>query len=157
MSEMACGPASLPNPEHCSAGKEPLASVSCTCIPIAPHCRFDPQPFRVLLLRRHWLPLPSVSHNCRCEPVWPKQRPEESLGICVREFEAEVGAAKVFVCWSAGEDLAPTVSPHHHGGDQVTTAICCSLSEGCRLFVTRFCWTVFFCDFYNMLHKKKTT
>ena len=34
--------------------------------PSAPHARFDPQPFRVLLLRRLWLQLPSSSRSCRC-------------------------------------------------------------------------------------------
>ena len=44
----------------------PMASVPYTCFPIAPHSRFDPQPFRVLLLRRLWLPLPPTARNCRC-------------------------------------------------------------------------------------------
>ena len=44
----------------------PMASVPYTSFPIAPHSRFDPQPFRVLLLRRLWLPLPPTARNCRC-------------------------------------------------------------------------------------------
>ena len=44
----------------------PMASVPYTCFPIAPHSRFDPQPFRVLLLRRLWLPLLPTARNCRC-------------------------------------------------------------------------------------------
>ena len=44
----------------------PMASVPCTCFPIAPHSRFNPQPFRVLLLRRLWLPLLPTARNCRC-------------------------------------------------------------------------------------------
>ena len=44
----------------------PMTSVPYTCFPIAPHCRFDPQPFRVLLLRRL-----SPSPDCSLLPVWP--------------------------------------------------------------------------------------
>ena len=50
---------------------------------------------------------------------WPKQRPEESLGICVRELVSGGGGPlfwravlrKLLVsrCWSAGEGWAPTV------------------------------------------------
>ena len=44
----------------------PFASLPFTSFPSAPHARFDPQPFRVLLLRRLWLPLPLSSRSCRC-------------------------------------------------------------------------------------------
>ena len=44
----------------------PMASVPYTCFPIAPHSRFDPQPFMVLLLRRLWLPLLPTARSCRC-------------------------------------------------------------------------------------------
>ena len=44
----------------------PFASLPFSSFPSAPHARFDPQPFRVLLLRRLWLQLPSSSHSCRC-------------------------------------------------------------------------------------------
>ena len=37
-----------------------------TSFPISHHCRFDSQPFHVLLLRRLWLPLPSTARTCLC-------------------------------------------------------------------------------------------
>ena len=54
---------------------------------------------------------------------WPKLRPEESLGICVRELVRRGGRGPPFWravlrkllvsrCWSAGEVWAPTASPH---------------------------------------------
>ena len=55
---------------------------------------------------------------------WPKLRPEESFGICVRELVRRDGRGgplfwramlrKLLVsrCWSAGEGWAPTASPH---------------------------------------------
>ena len=45
----------------------PLASVPFTCCPVTRQSSFDSQVFRVLLLRRLWLPLP-------CLPVWPSTR-----------------------------------------------------------------------------------
>ena len=44
----------------------PMASLPFTSFPVAHHCRFDSQPFRLLLLRRLWLPLPSTVRTCRC-------------------------------------------------------------------------------------------
>ena len=44
----------------------PFASLPLSSFPSAPHARFDPQPFRVLLLRRLWLQLQSSSRSCRC-------------------------------------------------------------------------------------------
>ena len=43
----------------------PLAGLPFT-FPTAAHSRFDAQPFRVLLLRRFWLPLLPSARNCRC-------------------------------------------------------------------------------------------
>ena len=43
-----------------------MASLPFTGFPVAHHCRFDSQPFRLLLLRRLWLPLPSTVRSCRC-------------------------------------------------------------------------------------------
>ena len=73
-----------------------MASVPYTCFPIGPHCRFDPQPFRVLLLRRLWLPLPSTSRNCRCG--LPLDCAVAGLGR--RGFALESAAARV--CREAG-------------------------------------------------------
>ena len=83
----------------------PLASVPCTCFPIAPHCRFDPQPFRVLLLRRLWLPLPSTSRNCQCGlPLDSRGHHRAACAVAGvlgrRGFTLESAAARV--CREAG-------------------------------------------------------
>ena len=44
----------------------PLSSVPFTCFPTSPLTRFDASLFRVLFLRRLWLPLPPSSRFCRC-------------------------------------------------------------------------------------------
>ena len=44
----------------------PMAGLPFSCVPTARHSRFDPQLFRVLLLRRLWLPIPPSDRNCRC-------------------------------------------------------------------------------------------
>ena len=53
----------------------PFASLPFTSFPFARYARFDPQPFRVLLLRRLWFPLPLSSPSCRCgrplDSQWP--------------------------------------------------------------------------------------
>ena len=43
-----------------------MASLLFTSFPVAHHCRFDSQPFRLLLLGRFWLPLRSIAQL----PVW---------------------------------------------------------------------------------------
>ena len=83
----------------------PFSSLPFTSFPYAPHACFDPQPFRVLLLRRLWLPLPLSSRSCRCG------RPLDSSGhqsaACAvagvlgwRSFALESAAARV--CMEAG-------------------------------------------------------
>ena len=44
----------------------PLSSVPFTCFPTSPLSWMDSSAFRVLLLRRLWLPLPPSSRFCRC-------------------------------------------------------------------------------------------
>ena len=44
----------------------PLAGVPCMCFPTSRLSRLDSSLFRVLLLRRLWLPLPPSSRFCRC-------------------------------------------------------------------------------------------
>ena len=44
----------------------PMAGIPFHCSPVSPTSRFDPQCFRVLLLRRLWCPLPLSSAFCRC-------------------------------------------------------------------------------------------
>ena len=75
-----------------------------TTPPSSFHARFDPQQFRVLLLRRLWQPLPPVSRICRCG------RPLDSSGhhraACAtsgvgrRGFAVESAVARV--CREAG-------------------------------------------------------
>ena len=57
---------SLPSRALLRSQGGPLAGLPFTCFPTAAHSRFDAQPFRLLLLRRLWLPLPSSARNCRC-------------------------------------------------------------------------------------------
>ena len=47
----------------------PLPALPFTAVPTCPLKRFDPDIFRVLLLRRRRLPLPLSSHSCRCRPL----------------------------------------------------------------------------------------
>ena len=87
----------------------PLVSVPYTCFPIAPHCRFDPQPFRVLLLRRLWLPLPSTSRNCRCGlPLDSRGHHRAACAVAgvlgQRGFTLESAAARV--CREAGAKVS---------------------------------------------------
>ena len=90
----------------------PFANLPFTSFPSAPHARFDPQPFRVLLLRRLWLPLPLSSRSCRCG------RPLDSSGhhraACAvagvlgsRGFALESAAARV--CREAGGRVSTNV------------------------------------------------
>ena len=44
----------------------PMSGVPFTCFPVSRESRIDSSSFRVLLLRRLWLPLPPSSRNCRC-------------------------------------------------------------------------------------------
>ena len=58
----------LPGPSRALLRSQggPMAGLPFTSFPTAVHSRFDAQPFRVLLLRRLWLPLPCSARNCRC-------------------------------------------------------------------------------------------
>ena len=82
-----------------------MASVPYTCFPIAPHSRFDPQPFRVLILRRLWLPLPPIARNCRCglplDSCGHHRAACAAAGVLVRRgFAVESAAARI--CREAG-------------------------------------------------------
>ena len=89
-----------------------MASSPFTNPPASFHARFDPQLFRVLLLRRLWQPLPPVSRICRCS------RPLDSSGhhraACAnsgvlghRGFAVESAAARV--CREAGRRVSCNV------------------------------------------------
>ena len=92
----------LPGPSRALLRSQggPMARLPFTSFPTAVHSRFDAHPFRVLLLRRLWLPLPCASRNCRCG------RPLDSSGdhraACAvagvlgrRGFMVESAAARV--------------------------------------------------------------
>ena len=89
-----------------------MAGLPLTCSPTLLHSRFDAQVFRVLLLRRLWLPLPPTSRTCRCG------RPLDVLGhhraSCAtvgvlgrRGFALESAAARV--CREAGDRVSANV------------------------------------------------
>ena len=44
----------------------PMSGVPFTCFPVSWESTIDSSAFRVLILRRLWLPLPPSSSNCRC-------------------------------------------------------------------------------------------
>ena len=52
----------------------PLSGLPFTCCPTAFHSRFDAQVFRVLLLRRLWLPLPPSSRTEQTSAGWKSSR-----------------------------------------------------------------------------------
>ena len=76
----------------------PLSGVPFSCFPTSALSRFDPSQFRVLMLRRLWLPLPPSSRNCRCRRLldvpWPPPRGfalESTAARICREAGARVG------------------------------------------------------------------
>ena len=90
----------------------PLAALPYTVVPTCPLRRFDPDIFRVLLLRRLRLPLPLSSHSCRCG------RPLDCLGhhrascsragvLGRRGFALESAAARV--CREAGARVSTNI------------------------------------------------
>ena len=90
----------------------PMSGVPFSCCPVSPTSRFSSQEFRVLLLRRLWLPLPLSVHSCRCG------RPLDAFGhhhaACAtvgvlgrRGFSLESGAARV--CREAGGRVSVNV------------------------------------------------
>ena len=83
-----------------------------TCFPTAAHSRFDTQPFRVLFLRRLWLPLPSSARNCQCG--LPLDSSGHHRAACAvagvlgrRGFAVESAAARV--CREAGARVSLNV------------------------------------------------
>ena len=106
--------ARLPGPSRALLRSQggPMAGLPFTSFSTAVHSRFDAQPFRVLLLRRLWLPLPCSARNCRCG------RPLDSSGhhraACAvagvlgrRGFVVESAAARV--CREAGARVSLNV------------------------------------------------
>ena len=90
----------------------PMAGLPFSCIPSSNLFVFTPEVFRVLLLRRFWLPLPPASRNCRCG------RPLDVLGhhraacsragvLASRGSSLEFAAAQV--CREAGGRVSMNV------------------------------------------------
>ena len=82
------------------------------CCPVTRQSSFDSQVFRVLLLRRLWLPLPSSSRACRCgRPLDPSGHHRAACAVAGvlgrRGFAVESAAARV--CREAGGRVTTNV------------------------------------------------
>ena len=105
-----------------TAQSGPMSGVAFSAVPSSPPTRLAPQLFRVLLLRRLWLPLPLTSRTCRCGRFLVAtnvQRVREPGCWAVGDFSVESAAARV--CLEAGarvstnlfvRDLDLPVAPH---------------------------------------------
>ena len=89
----------------------PLSSVPFTCFPTSPLSRIDSSAFRVLLLRRLWLPLPPSSRSCRCgrllDVLGHRAGCAEAGVLGRRGFVLESAAARV--CREAGARVTTNV------------------------------------------------
>ena len=89
----------------------PLSSVPFTCFPTSPLSRIDSSAFRVLLLRRLWLPLPPSSRSCRCgrllDVLGHRAGCSEAGVLGRRGFVLESAAARV--CREAGARVTTNV------------------------------------------------
>ena len=91
----------------------PLSGLPFTCCPAAFHSRFYAQVFRVLLLRRLWLPLPPSSRSCRCgrplDVLGHHRAAGANVGVLGRRgFALESAAARV--CREAGGRVSVNVA-----------------------------------------------
>ena len=87
----------------------PLAGVHFICIPKSPGTKFEPQLFRVLLLRRLWCLLPLCVACCRCgRPLDPYRAACPHAGVLGRRgVPPESAAARV--CREAGARVSTNV------------------------------------------------
>ena len=90
----------------------PLAGVPFLCFPTSRLSRLDSSLFRVLLLRRLWLPLPPYSRFCRCgRPLDPSGHHRAACaqaGVLGRQgYALESAAARV--CREAGARVSTNV------------------------------------------------
>ena len=90
----------------------PLAGVPFICTSKSPETRFEPQLFRVLLLRRLWCPLPLCVASCRCgrplDPCGHHRAACPHAGVLGRRgFPLESAAARV--CREAGARVSTNV------------------------------------------------
>ena len=81
----------------------PLAGLPFTAMHLNPHLRFEPDLFRVLLLRRLRLPLPLSSRTCRCGRLL------DSLGPYRASCCGCVGAAAARICREGGGRVSTNV------------------------------------------------
>ena len=78
----------------------PFAGLPFLAVPSSPFSRFPPRLFRVLLLRRLWLPLPLSSRTCRCghllDVLGHHRAACSRVGVLAnRGFSVESAAARV--------------------------------------------------------------
>ena len=90
----------------------PLAGLPFSCCPTSSHTRLDAQVFRVLLLRRLWLPLPPTKRTCRCGRLLDcfghHRAACATVGVLGRRgFTLESAAARV--CREAGARVSENV------------------------------------------------
>ena len=90
----------------------PTAGAPLTCVPTSPLLHFDPQLFRILLLRRLSLPLPLTSRVCRCgrqiDPFGHHRAACSRAGVLGRRgYAVESAAARV--CREAGARVTTNV------------------------------------------------
>ena len=89
-----------------------MAGVPFCCFPISMATRFEPQEFRILLLRRLWCPLPLCSASCRCgRPLDPRGHHRAACQVAGvlgrRGFPIESAVARV--CREAGGRVTTNV------------------------------------------------
>ena len=92
----------------------PMAGIPFCCFPISMVTRFEPQEFRILLLRRLWCPLPLCSASCRCgRPLNPRGHHRAACQVAGvlgrRGFPIESAVARV--CREAGGRASHRVRP----------------------------------------------
>ena len=91
----------------------PMSGLPFTCCPTSFHNRFEAQLFRVLLLRRLWLPLHTTSRSCRCgrplDVLGHHRAACANVGVLGRQGSAlESAAARV--CREAGGRVSVNVA-----------------------------------------------
>ena len=90
----------------------PLAACPFTCVPTSRLVRFDPQPFRILLLRRLRLPIPFAAKACRCDRLHDVFGHHQSAcavsGVLGGRAALESAAARV--CREAGARVSTNVA-----------------------------------------------
>ena len=85
----------------------PLSGVPYSCFPTSALARFDSTQFRVLLLRRLWLPLPPSSRKCRWPSPgrpWPPPWGVGSSRFCAGVSHCQCAAWSVTWIWCLRAD-----------------------------------------------------